>query len=127
MNISQFRQAFPEFADSCKYSTTQITFWATIAEQQVNECVWKDMWVTGVQLYVAHEMTIAYQNVKSSKRGGAPGTFGGIPNNKAVGGASIGFDNQATAEKDAGWWNTTTYGRQFIRLARLFGAGAIQL
>jgi len=127
MNISQFRQAFPEFADSCKYSTTQITFWATIAEQQTVENVWKDMWTFGVQLYVAHEITMANQNAKTATAGGTPGTFGGIANNKSVGQASIGFDSASNSEKDAGWWNLTNYGKQYIRLARMFGAGCVQL
>ncbi|MBX9696911.1 MAG: DUF4054 domain-containing protein [Alphaproteobacteria bacterium] len=46
---------------------------------------------------------------------------------KSVGGVSVGYDSTAQSEKDAGWWNRTTYGQQFIRLVRIFGAGAIQL
>lgn len=126
-DIGAFRTAFPEFADTEKYSTPQIQFWADLAVLQVTECIWKNAWSKGVSLYVAHEITLAYQNQKTSKFGGMPGTSGGVANTKTVGNATIGYDSQATSEKDAGYWNLTNYGKQFIRLARIFGAGAIQL
>lgn len=127
MDIGAFRTAFPEFSDSTVYPSTQITFWATFAEKLVRECVWGNCWAQGVQLYVAHELTLAAQNSQVAANGGAPGVFGGVPNNKTVGAVSVGYDSTSTSEKDAGWWNLTNYGKQFIRLARIFGAGAIQI
>jgi hypothetical protein len=127
LDIPLFRTSFPEFADTVKYPTQMITFWAGLAEAQVRKCAWKCQWSTGVQLYVAHEITLAAQNSATSKFGGTPGTFGGIANTKTVGAASVGYDSSTTTEKDAGYWNLTNYGKQFIRLARLFGAGAVQL
>lgn len=124
---STFRTTFPEFSDTVKYPDAMISFWAGIAQQQVRLCVWNNMWLNGVYLYTAHEITIAALNAKAGKIGGTPGTSGGIANSKTVGGASIAFDSATQSEKDAGWWNRTTYGQQFIRLARIFGAGAIQL
>lgn len=127
MDIPGFRAAFPEFTDTTVYPTAQITFWATLAERQVRECVWKSSRPLGVQLYVAHEITLATQNTKAAQTGGVPGSQGGIANSKTVGSVSVGYDASTTTEKDAGYWNLTNYGKQFIRLARLFGAGAIQL
>lgn len=127
MVIADFRDEFPEFSDDAIYPDAQLTFWAGIAEQQVVQCIWNDMYSFGVKLYVAHEITLAAQNVKVASIGGEPGKDGGVPTQKAVGAVSVTYDAVSTAEKDAGWWNTTRYGQQFIRLARLFGAGAIQL
>lgn len=127
MDIGKFRTSFPEFADPVAYPSGQITFWATLAEQMVRQCIWKDSWVAGVNLYVAHEITLAAQNAKTASVGGVPGTSGGIANTKTVGSVTVGYDTTSTAEKDAGYWNLTNYGKQFIRLARIFGAGAIQL
>ncbi len=127
MDIPAFRNAFPEFKSTEVYPTSMITFWAAIAEAQVRQCVWKTQWTAGVNLYVAHEITLAAQNAKQANFGGAPGTFGGPANSKTVGGASVGYDSSATSEKDAGYWNLTNYGKQFIRLARIFGAGVLQL
>lgn len=127
MDVSAFRKEFPEFGDTTVYPTPQIDFWATLAEQQVLACVWKNSRDTGIKLYVAHEITLAAQSAKSAKFGGVPGTQGGIANTKTVGSATVGYDAATTTEKDAGYWNLTTYGKQFIRLARIFGAGALQL
>jgi hypothetical protein len=127
VNIAQFRNNFPEFSDLTAYPDAVIGFWGNVAELQVRECIWKRMWCTGVQLYVAHEITLAAQNIKTAGFGGVPGTMGGVPNQKTVGAASVGYDSQSNSEKDGGYWNLTNYGKQFLRLARIFGAGAIQL
>lgn len=127
MDIPAFRTEFPEFADSTVYPTTQIAFWAGLAEAQVLECIWKTQRNVGVSLYVAHEITLAAQNKKTAAVGGAPGTFGGVANNKTVGSVTVGYDSTTTGEKDAGYWNLTNYGKQFIRLVRIFGARPIQL
>lgn len=127
MDIPTFRAEFPEFADTVAYPTTQVAFWASVAEALVNPCLWCHLTTFGVKLYVAHEITLARQNVSAASVGGSPGQSGGIANNKTVGAVSVGYDSTTQSEKDAGWWNRTTYGQQFIRLARIFGAGAIQL
>jgi hypothetical protein len=127
LDIPAFRTAFPEFRDTETYPTEMITFWATLAELQVKQAVWRGAYTQGVQLYTAHEITLAAQNAKSGMIGGVPGTSGGVANTKTVGSATVGYDSTATSEKDAGYWNLTNYGKQFIRLARIFGAGAIQL
>lgn len=127
MDIAAFRSNFPEFADTTVYPDGQITFWATLAEKMVLASVWGDCWPQGVNLYVAHEIVLAAQSKKTAGFGGNPGTFGGVANNKTVGSGSVQYDSVTTGEKDAGYWNLTNYGKQFIRLARIFGAGAIQL
>lgn len=127
MVIADFRAEFPEFGDTSVYPDAQLTFWSSIAEMQVVQCAWQDMYTFGVKLYVAHEITMATQNVKAATIGGSPGQSGGIANSKAVGAVNVAYDSVTQSEKDAGWWNRTTYGQQFIRLARMFGAGAIQL
>jgi Protein of unknown function (DUF4054) len=127
MDISQFRSSFPEFADIVKYPDAQISFWATLATAQVNPCRWKSQTTTGIMLYVAHEITLAAQNQRAGVNGGTPGAMSGPASSKTVGSVTVAYDTQQTAEKDAGWWNLTTYGKQFIRLARIFGVGAVQL
>lgn len=127
MDNAKFRTDFPEFASPEKYPDSLLTFWGGVAELQVRECVWKRMQPVGVELYVAHVITLEAQNSQAAQVGGAPGMSGGVASSKTVDRASITFDAANTAEKDAGWWNLTNYGKQFIRLARIFGAGAIQL
>jgi hypothetical protein len=122
-----FRAAFPEFSNTTTYPDAQLDFWASVAEAQVVQDIWGTMYTFGVQLYVAHEITLAAQNVASSSSGGSPGQSGGIATSKTVGSASVSYDQSVTSEKDAGWWNLTRYGQQYIRLARAYGAGCVQL
>lgn len=125
--IAAFRAAFPEFNNIAVYPDAMITFWSSIAVMQVNQNRWRQMWLNGIFLYVAHEITLAAQNVKATGIGGVPGAQSGPISNKAVSGVSVGYDTAAITEKDAGWWNSTQYGRQYIHLARIFGSGAVQL
>lgn len=124
---AQFRAAFPEFADPVAYPTPQLTFWGAFAAGQLSQDIWGASWTVGVYLYVAHEITISRQNLKSAAVKGTPGTFGGVANTKTVGKATVGYDSASTSEKDAGFWNLTTYGKQLYRLIRLFGAKVVQL
>jgi Protein of unknown function (DUF4054) len=124
--IGAFRDSFPEFADTVKYSNAVITVWSTLAIAQVNANLWGSQTDLGVMLYTAHEITLAAQNQAAGVIGGTPGNQGLI-NSKTVGSVSAGYDTDKVTERDGGYWNQTTYGRQFLRLARIFGAGCIQL
>jgi len=127
MDLTAFRTNFPEFSNTTTYPDAQLIFWSTWAESMLNQCKFGTMWANAVMLYTAHEITLAAQNVQAAAVGGSPGQSGGIANSKTVGGVSVGYDSQIQSEKDAGWWNRTTYGQQLWRLIQMFGAGAIEL
>jgi|SRR5882757_5801934 len=127
MDNGLFRAAFPEFTDIVRYPDTMLTFWATLATAQVNTRRWGLQAPLGVQLYVAHELTLAAQNQKAGIVGGVPGGVSGPTQTKTVGSVTVTYDSAQIEEKDAGYWNQTVYGKQFIRLARVFGAGVAQL
>lgn len=126
-NVEKFRASFPEFNDTVKYPDATIDFWAELGTLLVRPCIWNNSWQQGMSLYIAHQITLAMQNQQASRVGGAPGQQGGIANTKTVGSATIGYDATTVTEKDGGFWNLTNYGKQFYRLVKIFGAGAIQL
>ena len=126
-DVAAFRKTFPEFNDTEKYSTPIVDFWVGFITQQLDPNIWNNSWTMGVSLYLAHELTIARQNVQAAEVDGTPGQQGGIATSKTVGSVTVQYDAQSMSEKDAGYWNLTTYGKQFIRLARIFGARAVQL
>lgn len=127
MDIALFRLNFPEFASEARYPTSLITFWSTVAANFVNPCRWKSMTEVGLNLFTAHEITLEAQNAAVAALGGNPGGQSGPTSSKAVGGSNTSYDTQQAAEQDAGWYNLTSYGKQFYRFSRLYGAGAIQL
>jgi hypothetical protein len=126
MDIATFRTEFPEFTLAL-YPDAQVTFWSNLGELLVNECKWDTMKPFGVSLFTAHHLVIAKANLDASTSGSLPGQTSGPTASKAVGSVSISYDTNAGLEKDAGHWNLTSYGKQFIHLLRMFGAGAVQL
>lgn len=118
---------FPEFAATATYPVATIQFQLDIGYKQVNAAVWQDEYDLGVQLYAAHLLVLEAQAARTSKTGGLAGIATGVINNKSVDKVSTGFDTITASELDAGHWNLTIYGKRFIRMCRLFGAGGIQL
>lgn len=123
--VSEFRKVFPEFTDSGKYPDEQVSFWGNFACAMVNERAWGHQAFMGRFLYVAHEITLQAQSAAAAAIGGTPGQQPGQSNQKTVGSVSVGYDTVSAAEKDAGWWNLTTYGKQFFRLGQIFGARGV--
>lgn len=126
-DTAAFRKNFPEFNSTELYPTAQVEFWGNFCAQQLPPDIWKSAWTMGVSLYLAHELTLSRQNAAAAAIGGTPGQQGGVATQKTVGSVSVQYDAQSMSEKDAGWWNLTTYGKQFIRLVRIYGTRCVQL
>ena len=126
-DIPLFRQQFTEFADTAKYSNAMITLWSTLATAQTNVNRWGTQAPLGISLYVAHQLTLAAMNEAAAISKGTPGGASGPANSKTVGSVTVAYDTQQVAELSGGWWNLTTYGKQYLRLARIFGAGVVQI
>jgi hypothetical protein len=127
-DLTVFRTNFPEFADQSVYPLTLIIFWAGIGDTMLNTDRWGDIRDQGLQLYVAHEITLSVRNQSvGAIPGGAPGLGAGVISNISVGGISVGIDTQASIESYSGHYNETNYGRQFIRLAKMVGMGGAQV
>jgi hypothetical protein len=121
MNLSTFRADFPEFTSTTDYPDALLTFWSGIAEKRVIQTRWDDLYTHGVELATAHYVALAKQNQA------APGAASGLVASESAGGVSVSYDTSAGSLKDGGHWNQTTYGRQFMELARMVGMGGYQL
>lgn len=124
---ADFRAAFPEFADTARYPDAMLDFWAGIGERLFIAHRWDTVYDYGLQLFVAHNITLAAQNVSASAAGGVPGGVSGPTTSKTVGSVSVSYDAASSIEPNAGHWNLTTYGKMLIHLARMIGAGGIQV
>lgn len=127
IDSSTFRTDLTEFESVIKYPDSLINFWLKIADKMILVERWDDMKDFGVELFVAHQITLSRSSLNAEATGGLAGQNLGPANSKSVGEVSVGYDTNMSMELGAGHWNLTTYGKQFIRLARMFGAGAIQL
>ncbi len=127
VTVAQFRIDFPEFSDPDAYSDASITFWLNISLSLVQEDRWVDLTDMAVELATAHQVLIATRNQDVGNGGGSPGQVSGPVTSKAVDRVSVTNDTTAVTLTDGGFWNMTTYGIRFLQLARMFGAGPIQL
>lgn len=124
---ASFRQNYPEFASTTTYPDSQVTYWTTVAVQLINADRWDTLADLGIELFVAHNLVIEARSQATSANGAAPGEPQGMVASKSVDKVSVSYDTSSVAELDAGHWNLTVYGARYIRLARMMGAGGIQL
>ncbi len=127
MDVAKFRNDFPEFADASRYTPTMLTFWSGMGEKLISADRFGDLYTQAVELFTAHNAVLAAGNKSATATGALPGQAGGVVASKSVGSVNVSYDTTAAMETNAGHWNQTTYGRQYIRLARLIGQGCYQL
>lgn len=128
-----FRIDYPEFRDQGRYPDSGIQLFVAVAGMLFNKQLWGEpsvaaanppttMYDIGVELFIAHNLALEFQQIKASENGAVPGLTTGVISSKSVGSVSISYDTASGVEADAGHWNLTTYGIRFIRLSKQFGA-----
>ncbi|KWN75796.1 DUF4054 domain-containing protein [Burkholderia ubonensis] len=127
MDVSQFRQTFPEFGDTTKYPDAVIQIWLTVAVSLVNPERWQELTDIGIGLVTAHHVALSTRDTNTSAVGGVPGQVTGPQSAKSVDKVSASYDTAAVAIKDGGFWNATMYGIRYLSLAQMMGAGGMQL
>jgi hypothetical protein len=126
MDAAQFRTDFPEFADTSKYADAQVDMWLTVAGLSLPTDRWGALLDLGTELFIAHHLVIGARDAKASSNG-IPGQTGGAMASKSVDKVSISYDTTASTIEGGDFWNSSTYGIRFLRLARMMGAGGVQL
>ena len=127
MDNAQFRLDFPEFGSTTIFTDAMLTFWAGVGAKVISQDRMGDLYNQALSLFVGHNITLQAGNIKVAGSGGTPGQASGAIASKAVGQASISYDTSSAMEPNAGHWNQTLYGRQYIQLTRLLSKVAYQL
>lgn len=127
MDAAQFRADFPEFADATKYPDSAVNLWLSLGLKTLAPDRWCDYLDVGLELFIAHNITLAANNQLAEMVGGTAGQVKGPLTSKSVDKVSAGYDTGAVALDGGGFFNLTTYGIQFLQLARMVGTGGIQL
>ncbi len=123
----QFRMDFPEFANDTIFTDSSIAFWYGIADKMLNKNRFSTLLTYGMELFVAHNIILAYKDQTQIAAGNISGNVNRIISSNSVGDVSVSYDNNVSAENNAGNWNLTAYGRQLLRIARMVGIGGLQL
>ncbi len=127
MTPAQFRTVSPEFANSTRYPDAQVAFWLGVAESFVNSRRWRELSDLGIALCTAHHLVIAARDQADAAKSGVPGQVNGPMASFSVDKVSTGYDAGAVTLLDAGFWNLTSYGVRYLTLARMMGAGGVQV
>ena len=128
LTAAQFREIQPSFQDSSIYSDEQLGMNLELAASMLDPNRWADWRPLGMALMVAHFIALDEREMRTSRKGGIPGQGGiGIMASKSIGSVSASFDVQSGSELNAGHWNMTSFGRRYIRMARMVGAGGVQI
>ncbi len=127
MDPTAFVTDFPEFANASAYPTATIQLWLSVATNLLDPIQWGALLTIGTELFVAHNLALSAQAQKAAAMGGVPGQSSGPLAAKAVDKVSAAYDVGAVALDGGGEWNATSYGRRYLGLARLIGAGGVQL
>jgi len=123
MTVGEFLAIFPEFNDPAKYPPARIQMYLTLAGTRVSECMWGDVYSTGLALFAAHYLATLGSAVGATGAGSVTGEVA----SKKVGDVQVTYATTSNRSNDAGWWNSTMYGRQWWDLFSSFGAGVVQL
>jgi hypothetical protein len=117
MDLDAFRAAYPEFEATPNY---RLARYLDLAATFVTGQRWADSIADyGIGLWVAHHLALAGQPSMGGIKGPAA--------SKAVAGVSVSYNVEAVVLVGGGHWNATRYGVEFLRLARMVGAGPVQL
>lgn len=120
MNWAAFIAMFPEFTNSANGSAL-FDIWYAVAQTFVNINRWGAAANPGLGLATAHFITLALNNAVQA------GSGTGLVNSQAAGPMNVSYDTENTAVKDFENWNATSYGQQYAMLAKMMGAGALQI
>lgn len=127
VTVADFRAAFPAFANPVVYPPDQIQFWLDLGTKLQDPNRWGELFDGGLQLFVAHNVALEQMGQQGGGNGGVPGQVNGPVTSATVDRVSYSRDPSAAMEEHAGHWNLTIYGMRYIRLARMIGAGPVQV
>lgn len=127
MDANQFRKDFPEFTDVTCFPNQQIEFWSSMGEKLISPNRFGALYTEAIELFTAHNIVLSAQSRMAAANGSIPGGNAGAIAGKSVGSVNVSYDTSGAMELNAGHWNQTTYGRQYIHLVRMIGQGCYQL
>lgn len=134
MTPTLFRSIFREFAEPDTSPDDAINFYIGLATNFLNGSTssvgqrWDATSLDyGIGLFVAHHIALSQRAVATAQAGGVPGEVKGPATAKAVDKVSQSFDSKAVTWENEAFWNSTQYGVRLVDLARMFGAGGVQL
>lgn len=125
---SQFRTDFPEFNDTTRYPSAAVNFYLGQADTLLDQNKHGDRFVYLAELFTAHYVELRGRALAGAYSGGVNSNGNaGVMTSKSVDKASASYDVSGIIDPNAGFWNSTGYGREFFYWWSMFGMGGRQL
>jgi hypothetical protein len=122
MTYDDFLKIFPEFSE---FPKVRVEFYLDEADNQISENRFGKSTEFGKALFTAHYLASLDNGQRTSAGGEASkgnissGAHGAVAS-KTVGSVSVSYDTASTSFADAGYWNSTPYGKQFFDLLKRY-------
>jgi hypothetical protein len=128
VTAASFRADFPAFASTTKFPDAAVNFWLVVAGNMLSPDQWGAMLDAGTELFIAHNLALdAQANAEAATSAGIPGAKAGALASASVGGVAKSYDTSSSAIQGGGDFNLTAYGKRYLSLAEMFGAGGFQI
>jgi hypothetical protein len=128
VTVEQFLEQLPAFSqDTSKYPQASIASYLLLGTNSLDPNRWQQMLTMGICWYTAHFLTLDAQDAQDAEAGAIMGQRGGQVASKGVGGGNMSYDTSGAIEPGGGHWNLTSFGKRYLRFARLAGAGPVQV
>ena len=130
--VADFQAFYPQFSTALfPLNGTDpnpiLQAFVNLANATVSQERWQDAWSLGMALFIAHYTTLYLQSLTptgaNSNAVVSSGLAKGVQVSKAVGDVSVSYQALTTGWELWGSWNLTTFGQQFMTMARMIGAG----
>lgn len=126
-SIQQFRTDYPEFANETRYPDPIISRALRQADAILDQNIQGSQFVELAELCAAHYTELGGKTLATSAAGGVSTAGGGVLTSKSVDKVSASYDVSGIVDPDAGFWNNTSFGREFFWWWSMYGAGGRQL
>lgn len=126
---TDFLAFFPQFTG--KVPDSVLDFYIRLANNSLSYSRWGDQWEMGMTLFVAHYITL-YLQATAGLDANSPvqqvisnSLAQGLVASKSAGSLSKSYDYGSVNDDFAGYgtWKLTSFGQQFITIAKLIGKG----
>lgn len=127
MTPASFRQIFGSFSDPGPYPDIILQYFIDMAGTFLSPDRWGTALDIGTGYYVAHHLVLWARDERAVAAGGVGGEVKGVLTARSVDKVSQSWDASSVTDKDATFWNQTSYGLKFWQMAKGMGAGGLQL
>lgn len=130
-NLEDFFRIYPQFQGVEGLSNDIIEMYISFANEVVNIERWGNQWNLGMCLFIAHFCTVYLMSYTQPQGTAASviaaGQTKGLVSSKSVGDVSVSYDFSLAMNDVTTWgqFNLTTFGNQFVSIAKLMSKGGM--